>query len=1131
MRIKIEILSLFATVLFLFMIFQSGCTFSDPPLFESLNSEKTGISFQNSVDETDDQNMLTFEYIYNGAGVAAADFNNDGLTDLFFAGNEVSNALYINRGNFQFDDVSLISAIKGDSTKWYSGVSAVDINSDGLMDIYLSVTGRDRSELRKNELYINRGVNNHGIPVFEEKARLYGLDDSSFSTHAAFFDYNNDGILDIYLLVANSGTGTSYANAFQQMGQINEDNKDKLFKGSWDDELGHPVYTDVSDIAGIDREGYGLGVNILDINMDGFKDLYITNDYASEDLFWINNGDGTFTNRISEMLNHTSYSAMGSDVADINNDGRLDLFALDMLPNVNVRAKMMANPNNYRNYVNDVFANAFPQFTKNTLQLNMGRVSGDQLPKFSEIAALANIEATDWSWSALLADFNNSGYRDLFITNGIPRDITDKDFWSEYGRVRDIMPMSMALPKIPEVPASNFIFENNKNLTFSDRSNSWGFENPGYSTGSVYTDLDNDGDLDLVVNNINSEAVVYRNNTVELASPQQTNWLKINVTGTEKNNAGLGAVMNLFFSDGTHQKHEHSVCRGYLSSVDPTLHFGLGEEDTLDSLKISYYLGNQKYEKTYHSVEANQLLEIDLAEFEAAYESNTLFQKKPTYTWVSEQFLPNGAFSPLDYNDFSSNPTLLYKISELGPASASGDISGNGLDDLFVGPIGNQPGFLLLQQESGMFIRESFDSDWKTDVNGITARDAVLTDVNADGFLDLYVAVATLEADVDENHAADRLYINDGTGRFELAQEILPGITTNSNVVLTEDLNGDGLMDLFIGSGADNGTYPISDRHYLLLNDLKNSGTFVDQTEEVSPDLFNYRGIINDAVMADFFGDENLELAIAGDWEPIRVFQKEEGKFEDKTTELGIDNTSGLWMSVSAADVNSDGRSEIIAGNFGKNALFDATHDQPMRIYYGDLTGDGFFESVPSRFTIGEGGRSIEFPYHYREDFMRHIPGLMGTYPTHESYGRATMQEITDNFQGEIAMKEVNSLESLVYNFEDVTSISSMELPSEAQFSPVFDALLDDADSLNHIFLIGNIRGGDVYSGSYDALESFIFEVNNENTKEPHSLSLDESGIHLNGYARSVYKIKNSRGKSRYAIIYDTGEVRLFEKR
>src|SRR6056297_16749 len=720
----------------LFTIHFGGCSFSEPPLFESVSPEKSGVTFQNRVAETDEQNMLTFEYIYNGAGVAVADFNNDGFTDLYFVGNETDNALYLNRGDFQFDDVSDESGTKGNSEKWYSGVSVVDINGDGRMDIYLSVTGSETAERRRNELFINMGMSDDGIPLFEESAKIYGLDDSSYSTHAAFFDYNNDGVLDIYLLVANSSSGVSYTNAFQQMGQQNTGNTDKLFEGTWDDKLGHPVYRDVSEKAGIDKDGYGLGVNILDINMDGYKDIYVTNDYASEDLFWINNRDGTFSNRLADMLKHTSYSAMGSDVADINNDGLLDLFSLDMLPDVNVRAKMMANPSNYRNYVNEAFVNSFPQFTKNTLQLNMGSVGAGKLPVFSEIAALANVEATDWSWSALLADFNNSGSRDLFITNGIPRDITDKDFWSEYGRVRDVMSMEMALPKIPQVPAPNFIFENNNDLTFTNRSGQWGFDEPGYSTGSVYADLDNDGDLDLIVNNTNSEAGIYRNNTIETESSVQSNWLKVKLAGTERNTNGLGTVLDLYFGNGAHQKHEQSVYRGYLSSVDPLLHFGTGEHAVLDSLKISYHLGNMRYEKTLYQVETNQVLHVELTSFDPVRKEGQS-KKAPNYKWVTDELLPSGTFTAPDFNDFAENPMLLYKLSERGPASAAGDISGNGLDDLFVGPVGTQPGYILYQQESGQFIREWFDSQWVSEYPGIVVNDAELIDVNGDGFLDL----------------------------------------------------------------------------------------------------------------------------------------------------------------------------------------------------------------------------------------------------------------------------------------------------------------------------------------------------------------------------------------------------------
>lgn len=466
--------SMVSAGLIIFFWTLSSCTASEEPLFKGLKSADTGVTFVNTVTETDEQNMLTFEYIYNGAGVAAADFDNDGQVDLYFLGNEVSNELYLNQGDFQFENVTQSSGTAGSLEKWYSGVAIVDINSDGLPDIYLSVTGSDDVNLRKNELYINLGKDDSGVLRFEEMAESYGLDHDSHTTQTVFFDYDNNGVLDAYLLVADSNSDTSYGNLSPQVEQDAVFNADKLLQGVWNDEVEHPMYSDVSQEAGIIKGGYGLSVNILDINGNGYKDIYVANDYVTEDLFWINNQDGTFSDMLPALFKHSSFSAMGSDVADINNNGFLDIFTLDMLPEINVRAKMMANPNNYRNYVNNAFSNFFPQVTKNTLQLNMGTLEQEELPVFSKVASFSGVEATDWSWAALFADFTNSGYKDLFVTNGIPRDITDKDFWQEYGRVRNIMPKSMALPKIPDVHLSNYIYENQGDLTFLNKTTDWG---------------------------------------------------------------------------------------------------------------------------------------------------------------------------------------------------------------------------------------------------------------------------------------------------------------------------------------------------------------------------------------------------------------------------------------------------------------------------------------------------------------------------------------------------------------------------------------------------------------------------------------------------------------------------------
>jgi enediyne biosynthesis protein E4 len=1113
----------------------------DANLFELLPPAQTGIYFENRIDETDDFNILTYEYIYNGAGVAAGDFNGNGYPDLFFVGNMTQNRLYINLGDYTFTDVTSESGIGGRDEKWYSGISVVDINNNGLLDIYVSATGRDDPELRRNELYINQGVNENGLPVFVEMAAEYGLDDTSYSTQAYFFDYNNNGQLDMYLLVAHSASPSSYTNISTQRGGSIGANRDKLFESVFDDELGHPVFKDVSTEAGINRDGYGLGVNILDINGNGFKDIYVANDYISEDLFWINNGDGTFTNKATELFKHFSFSAMGTDAGDLNNNGRLDIFTLDMLPHVNVRRKMMANPNNYRNYLNNAFEGYHPQYTRNTLQMNLGAIDSTGLPVFSEAALLAGVSETDWSWAALLADLDNDGYRDIFVTNGIPRDVTDKDFWNEYGRVRNIMPMSLALPKIPEVRIPNFIFRNNgvspddrNYATFSDFTGEWGIDEPTFSTGAVYADLNNNGALDLVINNINQPAYIYRNRLIDRGESEDTNWLKIQFTGPEGNTMGLGAKVDLYF--GTHhQTYEHSIHRGYLSSVDPKAHFGLGNITHLDSLIITWprtdgSIADQsgKMQK-FKQAESNRIL---VANYSDASISDSEQKAKPDPIFKDVTLEKGITYQNIiqPYDGFSRQPLLPYQLSAHGVGFAKGDLSGNGLEDLFIGGSAGEQAVILYHQQDGTFREALFEAEEQSSNSDREDSSILIFDSNGNGLNDIYIVSGGVRSDYDHLNYEDRLYSNNGDGTFTLIQDALPPNTISGSVVTGADFNGNGKIDLFIGGRLKPGRYPEAVSSLILRNDSDgDSIKFTDVTDEVAPMLRNF-GIVNDATWTDINNNGAPDLVIAAEWKSITFLENRDGVFSEVTDRTGVNDYQGLWFSITETDLTGNGYPDFIVGNMGLNSLLRASSKEPLSIYFGDLTADGFFEAIPTIYVEDTDGIKKEFPFHNREDLFRHMPEVGSRFTNHEEFGRADMTEVLTGDQIERAtVKRINHLESSVLINKGDGTFTVHTLPISAQTAPIFGILAEDIDQDGNIDLLisGNLFDADLQTGSYNSLNGLYLRGDGSGFfKMDRS---HNSGFRVRGDGRSMHIVNGVNGEKLIPVLQHNGLLKMYE--
>ena len=1010
--------------------------------FTSLSPDDTGVDFENSLIEDEFFNILTYEYFYNGAGVAVADFNNDGLDDLVFTSNMGSCEIFSNEGDFSFTNQTEVSGISTKG-KWATGVSIVDINQDGLRDIYLCFSGPYGAIQRKNELYINLGDFK-----FKEKAADYGLDDTGFSTQAAFFDYDRDGDLDMYLM--NNMTDETGPNIIRPK-RINGEmlNTDKLFQNN-----GDLTFTDVSAVSGITIEGYGLGLAIADINGDLWPDIFISNDYLSNDILYLNQQDGTFKNVAEKVFQHTSYSAMGNDIADINNDGKADFMEVDMLPNKNYRQKLMFGKTGHDRFTSEIKTGYEPQFMRNTLQLNRG-FSNDSLPQFSDISFMAGVAATDWSWAPLWADWNNDGWKDLFITNGYPRDITNRDFVdyrSNFARLnsREIFEK---LKPLEGAHLANFMFQNKQDLTFEDVSKAWGFDLPGYSSGVAFSDLNNDGQLDLLINNTYSKASIYKNNG---HPDENNNFLQIRLTGKKGNLQALGAKINLY-SKGEVQYYEHYLSRGYQSSVSETIHFGLGLEHTVDSLLIQWPDGN--YQKL-SSIPANQVLNISYNP-EAINAKQIKANNRPFKIEEDpNKSLPSFEHRELFYADFNLQPLLPHKHSQLGPGIAVADINGDKLEDFYIGGAYGQSGKLFFNNGG-----EGFDSLTLLIENAQYEDMGVLFfDADSDGDQDLYIASGGNEFEAGSKFYKDRLYINDGKGKFSLDPMALPEIFASSSAVVGADFDKDGDMDLFVGGRLAPNNYPMPGKSQLLQN---NEGQFREVAGEIAPGLENI-GMVTSALWTDYNQDNWTDLIVVGEWMEITLFENQSGRLVLKENIPGLEGSTGWWNSIIGTDINQDGQTDYIIGNLGLNSRYKSTETHPLKIHWADFDKNGKSEAIISYIEDGK-----RYPMHPRDDIFQQIPVLKKKFNDYHSYAQATLssllgQAYLDSTENKLEAKTFSSI-LLINKGEE--GFDNIPLPNIAQVSPIFgiDAGDFDENGRMEILLAGNFHQTEVITGQYDA--------------------------------------------------------------
>ncbi|MCW3119816.1 MAG: RNA-binding protein [Chitinophagaceae bacterium] len=1069
------------------------------------------------------------EFLYNGAGIGVGDFNNDGLPDLYFTANTVSNKLYLNKGSLTFTDVTEEAKVNGRG-EWFNAVSVVDINNDGLEDIYLSSSIKKNPDQRKNLLYVNQGLDQNKVPVFKEMAAEYGLADTSYSVHAAFFDYDNDGDLDMYLVTTKLAR-RDVARFGNNKADSNHIDVDKLYRNDWNDSLKHPVYTNVSKQAGIVHPGFGLGIAIADINKDGWKDIYVTNDFYGSDLLYINNKNGTFTEKAREYFKHSSQNAMGNDIADINNDGLADIIAVDMNPEDNYRKKKNMGGNNYNIYRNMVQENLLLQYVRNTLQLNLGpRVNGNDSigePAFADISFYAGVAETDWSWTPSLADFDNDGNRDIVVTNGYPRDVTDNDFVAFRARSTFIASKEQLIAEIPQIKIPNYVFRNTGNLKFENMTKDWGMDESSFSCGAVYVDLDNDGDLDYVINNINEEATFYEN-TINHPGKVTANYLEVQFKGDQKNRDGLGAWAEIYYDSSHMQVYENSPYRGYLSTVDNKAYFGLGKTTSIDSVIIRW---PNHTRQVIQKVAVNQLLKVDIKNALLADSwENKVTATNAYFTDITSTSGVNYVHREIDHIDFNTERLLPHKLSQYGPGLTTGDVDKNGLDDIFVGGNETLPGKFFLQQPDGKFIVKDLPTLTGNEVRPPENMGLLLFDADSDGDLDLYCSNGSNESAAGSKNYQDQLFVNDGQGNFSIDTLALPVNYTSKSCVKAVDIDNDGDLDLFIGGRVMPGRYPEPVSSFIYRNDSKDGKIkFTDITGDVAKELKNI-GLVCDALWTDFDNDGWTDLIIAGEWMPVTFFKNKNGKLVNVTGQSGVSTATGWWNSIAGGDFDNDGDIDYIVGNLGENSFYRASDEYPVSIYAKDIDNNKSYDAISTIFLKDKKGIKKEYTTHNRDNIVEQLPILKKKFLTYKSFADADFSQLftKEQLKDALVLHADNFKSCLLKNLGG-GKFEMHPLPAMAQLAPLYGMITEDFNNDGNldVAVCGNDFGTETTNGRYDAMDGLILLGDGKGNFTPQSIL--QSGLFIPGDAKALVKLKGVEDNYLVAVSQNKGPLKIFK--